>query len=405
MRLALVNNYLYYRGGAEKVFRDQKELFREKGHDVFLFSQNHIDNLPDENQSWFPRWSDPKKAGFITGLPRLLKFIYSHGNRKIFRRFLQRFQPDLVHAHNLYGGLTMAVIDAAVELDIPVVMTLHDYKMISPSPNLLSGIEPCRECLVHPGALNCVWKKCHRGNFKSTLAYYCETWFNRRFKKYHKVKTFIVPSQYMKNTITTAGVDPNVVKVVPNAIPLGPPPTFNVKGGYYFYAGRMSDEKGVRPLLEAFESFSGHLILAGDGPQMENYKKIAKGKNNIQFVGQLDQTRMDEHYRRCTAVVIPSLWPETSSMTALQAMANGKPVVASRVGALAEIVEDGVTGFLFEPGNVKQLTGLLKDLDSHKALAERMGENARVETEKKYSQERQYETLMGIYEMVLRKGN
>ena len=403
MKLLLANNYFYNRGGAEKVFFGQKELFQRKGHKVFSFSQLHPDNLHDGHQHWFPPWSDPKRAGLIKAFPRFLKFVYSPGNRRLFRKYLQWTKPDLVHAHNLYGGLTTAILDAAADLGVPVVMTLHDYKIISPSPNLLSGNDPCRNCLVRPGTPECLLKRCHRGSWRSTFAYYWETWFNRRYRKYDSVKTFVVPSQFVGNMLVTAGLNPDRIRVVPNTVGSNPPAA-GERGDYFLFAARMEDEKGVEILLKALDGFPAKLVLAGDGPRLKHYKGRAAGRNNIEFTGHLNPKRMEEHYQNCLAVVIPSLWPETSSMVALQAMSLGKPVVASRIGALSELVEEGVTGFLVEPGNAGQLARVLERLESEPGLAERMGTAAREMFEKRYSQDRQYQMLIEIYEGVLGKG-
>ena len=401
LKIVYANNYLFPRGGAEKVLLDQKELFQRKGHSVSVFSQSHPDNLPDHNQGWFPFWSDPKQAGLIDGFPRFLKFVYSRENRRIFKGFLKNEKPDIVHVHNIYGGLTTALLDAARDMKIPIVMTLHDYKLVSLSPNLLSGVSPCQVCLDGPSNFTCLLKRCHRGSFKSTFAYFWETWFARQFRKYDSVRYFIVPSLSMKKKIVSMGVDPQKVIVVFNTVRTNPKGITKKQGNYFLFAGRLADEKGVGMLLETFREFDGNLVLAGDGPNIKQYKSLVENKKNIQFVGQLNPSEIEKYYLNCLAVIVPSIWPETSSMTSLQAMACGKPVVASRIGALTEIVEEGETGFFFEPGNRKQLSEILKRLTSENGLAKRLGDQALITFEKKYSQDQQYNTLLDIYEKVI----
>ena len=400
MRIVLVNNYLFLKGGAERVFLDQADLFRRKGHEVFLFSQKDPANFQDPSEKWFPPGDGLRSKGLAAGPLGVLRFIYNRANREAFRGFLREVRPDLIHAHNLYGGLTTAVLDAAADEGIPWVLTLHDYKLISPSPNLMSREEPCRDCLVNPGTFRCVLRKCHRGSFATTTVYYSETWFNRHFRKYGSAAALIAPSSFMARKVIEAGWEKERVHVVPNALD----PAFfepsTGRGTYFLFAGRLSDEKGVAFLLESWKGVKGELVLAGEGESLDRYKKMTEGLSGVRFVGKKDPAQMKELFRNCMAVVVPSLWHENASMTVLEAMAHGKPVVATRMGGLPEQVQDGVNGFLVEPGDRTALVAALTQLTSEVGLVETLGKNARRIFEKQFDNEGYYSALLKVYENI-----
>jgi glycosyltransferase involved in cell wall biosynthesis len=397
MRLVFLNNLLYLWGGAEKVLLDQIGLFRAKGHQVFPFSQAHPLNRPEEQRAWFPPLNEYDRKSLAANIPRFFRFIYSRANRVAFRRFLEETKPDLIHAHNIYGGLTTAVLDGAKDAGIPVVLTLHDYKMISPSGILMSGNNPCRNCLERPGTFQCILNRCSRGSLAISFGAYWETWFNRKFHKYESVAAFVAPSRFMADTVAGMGVDRTRIHVVPNSLDPAQYSPGKEKGKYFFYAGRMYPEKGVETLLKCFSAQGAELVLAGEGRELASYRAQAAKYPNIRFLGKLGPEEIRRHYRDCIAVIVPSLWPENASMVVLEALACGKPVVASRIGGLPEQVQDGVNGLLFNPGDSEALGGIVSRLWSDRDLAERLGKNARRNFEERYSQDRYYDELMKVY--------
>jgi len=246
-------------------------------------------------------------------------------------------------------------------------------------------------------------RRCHRGSFATTFAYYWETWFNSRFHKYDSVSAFIPTCRFLADKAIAVGCDPRKVFVVPNGLDPAPREKAKGPGKFFLYAGRLSEEKGLPVLIKAFPKDRGELVVAGDGTEEAAYKALAKGHSNIRFVGKQTHSQMRALYRDCLAVVMPSIWHENASMTVLEALANAKPVIATRMGGLPEQIQDGHNGFIYDPWDVESLSRILRRFLEEEGLAEGLGKNARQVFEERYTLERNYSLLMDIYECVMRE--
>ncbi|HET9870925.1 MAG TPA: glycosyltransferase [bacterium] len=401
MRVALVNNYLFPKGGAERVLLDEGSWLERRGEQVSYFGLQDPANPPGLGGEWLPAGGELRARGFRAGITGLMRFIDNREAGRAFGRFLAGVKPELVHVHNLYGGLTTAVLGPAREAGVPVVMTLHDYKLVSPSPNLVSRGRPCVDCQVRPGTPLCLLRDC-LGSPGKTLAHWLESEYNRRRRAYGSVSAFIAPSRFMAEKAAAAGWDPARIHWVPNAMEPQATDATPVEGGYFFFAGRMAEEKGVGFLLEAWPGVRGELRLAGDGGSLDRYRQLAPP--GVEFLGRVAPEGLGDLYRGALAVVVPSLWYENASMTVLEAMAHGRPVVATRMGGLPEQVEDGVTGILVEPGDRAGLRRALTRLAEEPGLAARLGRAGRARLEERFGHPRHGEALLAVYASVLGRG-
>lgn len=402
MKIVQVNNYCYIRGGSEKVFLGEIEVLSKLGHSVAVFSRGHERNLRCDFSTFFP--PDIKDEGTFSRVRMFLEYIYSFRVYEAFSSFINKFPPDVVHLHNIYGRLTTSVIDAARKARVPLVLTAHDYKLVCPTYLMLNKGKPCEKCL-QGNYLNCVVQNCHHSGFTGSLLYTMESYFNRFFKKYEKVDYLIAPSNFLRDKLINGGYSHQKVVHIPNFVNTsGITPNFE-PGDYIVYIGRVSGEKGIKTLVDAVKTTKIQAKIVGEGPLSKWLQGIiaSEGIPNIILVGYKSGDDLLDILRNSAFMVLPSEWYENAPLSILEAYACGKPVVASRIGGIPEMVLDGVTGFLFEPGNVEQLKEIMVSLYNNKKLIAQMGKNARDMVEREYSPERHYEMLMDIYEKAIAK--
>jgi glycosyltransferase involved in cell wall biosynthesis len=329
-------------------------------------------------------------------------FFYSLDAKKNLKEMLNEIQVDVAHVHNIYGRLTTSVLDCFRKAAIPIVMTLHDYKVICPSYKMMHHNRICEDCKGHKYYM-AILNRCHKDSIIASTIYAVETYFNYIFKKYIKnVQYFISPSKFMKAKLIEFGFPETHIEYIPNFLSISDfEPNF-IPGEYFLFLGRLSSEKGIGTLIKAFTSLRHHdmkLIIVGEGPMEDELKRIAGSDTRIKFSGYLSGAPLAEITKNALAVVVPSEWYENAPLSILEAMAYGKPVIGSAIGGIPEMIEDGHTGFLFEAGNVNELRKkLLTIFEMQKDDISRIGQSARWKVEKEYNAEVHYDRLMALYQ-------
>jgi glycosyltransferase involved in cell wall biosynthesis len=318
---------------------------------------------------------------------------------------LKNTKIDIAHAHNIYGRLTTSVLDVLHDNNIPIVMTLHDYKLICPAYTLLSQSNICEDCEGHLYYM-AIKNRCHKESLIASTIYAFESYFNKIFKKYEKnVRFFISPSQFLKRKFIQFGWPGDQLVYVPNFIETSNFDVDYTPGKYFVYLGRLSSEKGISTLIEAFRRIKFNklgLVVVGEGPLKQHLTTLAAGDSRIRFTGYLSGKTLKEETRNALAVVVPSECYENAPLSILEAFAFGKPVIGSRIGGIPEMIDDGVSGYLFEPGSVDDLREKLDQVLSMptKRVIE-MGKAARKKVEKQYGANLHYEMLMSVYHRTL----
>ena len=397
VKIALVNNYYYLRGGSERVLYDDRDALLAAGHEVLPFAPQDPRNDPALSAPHFPAVGDPKQASGLDLLKSACHVIYSPQVGRAFAGFVDSFRPDLIHCHNIYGRLTTSVLDQARRRGIPVVMTVHDLKLACPAYLGLRHGQPCLLC-QDGGYWRCARYKCHKSSAAASLAYTAEAYFARIARKYNAVARFLCPSRFIQGVLLDAGVPAERVVYHPNALQAdryapGPEP-----GEYLFYAGRLSSEKGLFTLLDAIESARLPLRIAGAGPLDHALRtRIQERRLPVRMEGYCHHERLADLYRNAAFVVAPSEWYENAPMAVLEAFAYGKPVLASRIGGNPELVLEGQSGCLFAPGNAGDLASAAGAMWKDRPGLARMGRQARELVRQRFSCERRNEALLGIY--------
>jgi len=402
MKVIFVNNYLYIRGGSERVLFDEIEILRSHGHEPILFSRKHEKNIYSRYSKYFPVSIKYEECSFLEKIFVSFKLIYSLEVKKKFSELLSIYNPDLVHAHNIYGRLTTSVLDVAKNMNVPVVMTLHDYKLICPSYLMLSNGVPCEKCKGRK-FYNCILTRCHKNNFISSAIYSVESYFNYIFKKYEWTSFFLCPSKFLLKKHIEFGIPSKKLVYLPNFIKVNSfLPNFQ-PGNYILYVGRLSKEKGILTLLKAMKTLKIELKIIGDGPLKEKCKKIVRnyGLRNVLFEGYKYGDELEEIYKNAAFVVIPSECYENAPMVLLETFSYGKPAIGSDIGGIPEFIIDGETGYLFEPGNYNELREKISYLYDNPSIVKEMGKKARKIVEKNYSEDVHYKKLISLYNRVV----
>ena len=443
MKILQINKFFYLKGGSEKYFFELRDLLKKNNHQVIDFSVKDKKNLPSPYSEYFIEPVNLKSEGIIKNFKKTLKLIWNKKAQKKLEVLIKKEKPDIAHIHNIHHEISLSILPVLKKYKIPVVQTLHDYQIICPNYKLYSQEKICEKCKRHK-YYKCFLNKCVRDSCLASLFATLENYFYWLSGIYKKIDIFIAPSKFLKNKFIEFGIPENKIIYLPNFVEIFSEDENLSQNNYLLYFGRLSKEKGVDILIKAMalvnpirnpfkifnqtkhiihntiqhqqtaEHFSNgvneniKLKIVGDGPEKENLKKIAeklKINSQIQFLGYKNQSELKEIIKNSLAVVVPSQWYENCPLAILEAFSFGKPVIASNLGGIPELVQDGKTGFLFKSGNAKKLAekinSLLEGDTSTCRLQEKlnlMGKFAQEQIEKKYNPEIHYQKLMEIYE-------
>lgn len=401
MKILHVNKFLYRRGGAEAYMLDVARRQSAAGHDVALFGMRHPENEPQLYQDHFPSYAefDPPPTSVPKRFKLMGRMLWSSSAARGIAAVVDEFQPDVVHCHNIYHQLSPSILRPLAERNLRVVMTLHDYKLACPTYQMLDHGKPCDACFgrhFHQAVL----RRCKDDSLLASAAASMELWAHTTFDAYDPVATFICPSLFMLESMKRAEVFPERLRHVPHFVDV--PDEFEPStDSTVVFVGRLSVEKGVDTLITAIGALGGaaQLEIAGTGPVHQDLEDLADrvAKGSVKFHGRLDRSGIEALMKRSTCVVIPSRWYENQPMTALEAMAAGRPVIATGMGGLPELIDDGIDGRLVPADDPKVLAEVLAEVVADPEAAERMGKAAREKAISRFSAERHFRQLSQIY--------
>ena len=320
-------------------------------------------------------------------------------------RLLQREKIDIAHFHNIFLCISPAAYYACRKVKVPVVQTLHNYRLICPGALLLKDGKPCEECIQKFAPWRGIWYGCWRNSRAGTASVTAMLIVHRLIKTWiKKVNIYIALTEFARKKFIEGGIPAEKIVVKPNFV-YPDPGEGEHKAQYFLFVGRLSPEKGIMTLLKAWKFLDIPLKIVGDGPLKEEIQTFIEQKNlkHIEILGSQPRERVFKLMKDAKALIFPSEWYEGFPMTLAEAFATGLPVIASRLGAMAELVDEGRTGLLFEPGNPEDLAAKGEWAWSHPEAMAEMGREARREYQAKYTAERNYEILMEIYRMAIEK--
>ncbi len=411
MKIILVNKYYYQRDGSTTSFFDMKRILEAHGHEVIPFSVAWPQTDETPYAKYFVSPTQFRYAGTfravagkpLSALKGFFTMLYSFEAKRKFGVLLRDAQPDIVHIHNIYHQISPSILHAARKRNIPVVHTVHDYKLICPNYKLFTHgriDESCKGGKFYRDAFN----RSIQGSVLKGLVDCIEMYLHRWSGIYRNVIShWIAPSEFVKNKLTEFGMPAERIRVIPHSIDASAiEPSFE-SGEYVLYAGRLSEEKGVSTLIAAMKDVSAPLLIAGSGPEEERLKRQAAEcgvVDRVSFLGFKSHEEILSLMRNAALIVVPSEWYEVFGYTALEAAACGKAVLLADIGALPELFPSKVA-FFFRAGDAHDLSRTLNEALSDPEALRLHGMAARAHVQSVYAPENFYEKLMNIYEKVL----
>jgi glycosyltransferase involved in cell wall biosynthesis len=387
MRVLVVHNEYQQRGGEEVVVEAESKLLMNHGHDVFFYRRNN-DELRHQN--------------LFEALGTGMRTIWAPKSYRELEQILVRAKPDVVHFHNTFPLISPAAYYACSRTRVPVVQTLHNYRLVCPAAMFLRNGLVCEKCLGRSVPWPGVAHACYRNSRAATSSVVAMVAAHRALGTWQRrINTYVALTEFARRKFIESGLPPERILVKPNFV--SPDPGVGAStGDYALFVGRLAQEKGLDTLLRCWGRLgtSIPLKIAGEGPLREELEALAKRSNlrNVFFLGRLASAEVLQSMRGARFLVFPSRWFEGFPLTIAEAYACGIPVIAPRLGAIAEIVLERETGLQFEPENEADLSAKIEWAWSHLEEMRRMGRNARLEYEAKYTAEQNYRALMTVYE-------
>jgi glycosyltransferase involved in cell wall biosynthesis len=404
VRIILTHNNYAVQGGTEVFYHEVGRVLSEQGHQVAYFSAMD-DEAETPWRDYFPSVASYSDGGLLAKAINFPRMVYNHQAKHEMARLIADFRPDIVHSFAIYVRLTPAILDAAREADVPVVMSCNEYKHICPNYKLYHHGKICEECKGGKFYRAIANRCCHDSmvfSVASTIEAYAHNWLNIYRKNVH---TFLFASVFMAHkTEEFWGKETFRWRMLRNPFDAPKHAASNEVGNFALYFGRLIDEKGVNVLLEAAAlARDVPLFVVGDGPDLDKLMQQAEvqGLTHVKFVGAKWGEELDEVLRSCRFVVVPSLWHENLPYVILQSFAMGKPVIGSNRGGIPELVAHGERGLVYDATDAAALADAMHLLMADSARTKQMGEAAKQYVDAEFNDERFYENLMQIYNGVL----
>jgi glycosyltransferase involved in cell wall biosynthesis len=395
-----VNKYHFVKGGADKYYLDIAASLRRHGFRVHCLAMQHERNEQASPDDAFVSESDYHAAA---GIGRKLKLasrvIYNRESAATARQLVERRRPDVAHLHNVYHQLSPSVVSALSRSKVPMVQTLHDYKLVCPGYTLRTGGEVCERC--RGGRYyEAVRNRCVMNSTSASLLAATEAYIHGALGTYGRIARFLCPSRFMMDKVASFGIPREKLVHLPYFLPVEAyQPASEAPENICLYAGRLSPEKGVATLIEAMAR------VAGEGPLRPQLEELAQRRcpGRVRFLGYLSGEEFHDRIRRAAFSVVPSEWYENYPLAILECFALGRPVVGARIGGIPEMVIDGHTGRLHESGNAASLAEALQWMMSGEADLRAMGANARRFIETEHSEDQHIARLSSIYDEVIQE--
>lgn len=387
MRILILHNHYQQPGGEDRVVEAEADWLASAGHEVTLFVRHN------------------SELAMGSGLSNFANALWNRSISKDLRHVIRETAPDVAHVHNVFSVLSPAVYHVLRQAGIPVVQTLHNFRLACPSARLLRNGRACVLCRGQRVAWPAVRYRCYQSRLSSSVALVAVLALHRFLRTWVRgIDLYLAPSNYVRNQLIPAGLPPERVVVKPHGV-VDPGPSSGPGEGYALFIGRLEAEKGIRELLAAWRLLPGYpLRVVGDGPlEAEVQSNLSDpAMRHVSFLGRLPREATDLHLKKAAFLVIPSLGPESFGLTAVEAFSHGIPALAAGAGALPEIVRDGVNGLVADPCDTARFAVQAKRLFDEPILRDRLGCQARADYLGTYTPDRCGKALLAAYMLAIR---
>lgn len=381
MKILFIHNEYGKPSGEEHSLSVLERMLISHGHEIKWFrkSSSEINSLSEKMKVFF--------LGVYN--PFIIKELDS---------LLQSYRPDVAIVQNLYPYISSLIIKVIKGHRIPIVMRCPNYRLFCPSGLCLDNRgRVCEKCFGKGKELWCVWNNCENNRIKS-IGYALRNCYTRMSKNIlNGVDVFIVQSVYQKRKFSEQGIDKRKIEILPGVAPEIPVYEYIV-GNYCAFVGRVSSEKGIYEFIECAKQCPD-IPFKVAGEVSDDFVMPKDLPSNIEFLGFLKEKDLDDFYHYCRIVVVPSKWYEGFPNVLLRAMLHSKPVIATRIGAMPEIIRNGENGLIVEVGNVDELSNCIHNLYTNEDLCKRLGVTGREDLERRYTSELIYDKLENILNM------
>lgn len=388
MKILLVHNRYQQPGGEDVVFEQERRLLETAGLRVATYCRTN-----DEINGF----------SALQRLTLIRNTVSSEDSRREVFELLRREEPDVVHIHNTFMMISPSVYGACREAQVPVVQTLHNYRLLCPAASFFRAGQVCEEC-ESDGLWRGVQHGCYRGSRAATATVALMLEVHRRRHTWEGIDRFIALSEFARGKYIAGGLPGGRIEVKPNFVDPDPGERTG-GGGYAAFVGRLSEEKGLETLVAAWAKLRSRvpLVIVGDGPMGPRIRQQAEqlGISGVDFRGRMPRSEALEVVKGASFLLLPSECYENFPMGMVEAYALGVPVIASRLGALQELVDDGRIGLHFTPGSPEDLAEKVEWAWSHAERMREMGKEARREFVNRYTAEKNYVMLMNIYQAAM----
>lgn len=399
----MINTQHCLKGGAHRVYFNTSKMLVENGHEVVFFSTKSDDSIPYRYDYLFPLKVDYRTTSVLDKIKGIKRFIYNKDAENKIAKIINDVKPDIAHVHLFLGALSVSILKALKHSNVPIVHTVHDYRLICPSYLFLDGKNIICEDCINGNYFNCIIKRCSENKLSQSIVLSLEAYYRKIFKNpVDYIDAFIFVSEFIKNIHVRydnsfeekSNVLYNFVDIVAQKVER------HEKGRYFLYLGRLSREKGVMTLVNSIKNTNHILKIVGDGPLLKSIKN--ERSENIDCLGYLKGKDLVQVIRDSSYLIVPSEWYENNPMVVLEAYSYGKPVIGANIGGLPEIIINGKTGFLFESGSHVDLHNVLNHVenltdDEYEVLSA----NAYEFVQNYFGKKDHYEKLIRIYNKVI----
>ncbi|MFT2007810.1 glycosyltransferase family 4 protein [Pontibacter sp. 13R65] len=386
MRILIIHNHYKQVGGEDTVFFAEAALLEKHGHEVekFAFSNNNVVSALDKVQA-------------------ALGVVYNPKSARLIRDKMQEFKPDVVHVHNFFPLVSPAVFSVCQQLGVPVVMTLHNYRLVCPSALLFYKGKVQTENINQVFPVKAILNKVYRESAFQTASVVLATGVHKLLGTWrNKIDRFIVLTPGAAALFQNSSLRPKPGQLVvkPNFTEdLGT--GASQRNNYFLFVGRLTPEKGVETLLKAHQLKPFPLKIIGDGPLADKVAAYAAKHAEVEYLGFQKRDRVVQELKQAKALIFPSEWHETFGMTIVEAFSTATPAIAAEIGGAAHLVQERYNGLLYAPGQAAMLAEKVQQLQQDEALANTLAIGARASYEQHYTPQANYDLLINIYQEVI----
>jgi glycosyltransferase involved in cell wall biosynthesis len=407
MNILQINSCHYLRGGSETVYFNTSQILSDHGHNVAFFSAADNRNVPCEYEQFFIPSDNIRELSILDKVKKIPGYLYNRVASKKLEQLLNHFKPDIAHIHLFYGVLSVSILKTLKKHNIPVVHTVHDYRLLCPVNTFLD--KNCKICELCKDKhfFHCLQKKCSDGKLSQSLIVMLEAYLWKYLvNPVDYIDNFIFVSKFIQDKHLDFNENfKDKYSQLYNFANFRPQDYLLIRGDYFLFFGRLSVEKGIKTLLSVFsKKKEQRLVIAGTGPLKSYVEEAARLSPNIEYVGFKTGEELESLIKNASFIILPSEWYENNPLSVIEAYNFGKPVIGANIGGIPELINDGSNGYVFESGDIQSLEYKIEassnlSLTEYELFSKSVYEFAR----QNFDRENHYLRLLKIYLDVIDK--